>query len=503
MQKTITLKKAEYTYGEKHVLNGVSFVCTQNERLCILGENGAGKSTLLKILTGELELTSGALEKIGHIRTVYVPQEFPKESIELTVESYIEKQAGQALFKKVHTHAKELGFDTEKNASKKCGSISGGQQKILALAVAFAASPDFILLDEPENHIDIVSRIVLIRKLQEYRGGVIFISHDRLIIDAIASKVAELAQGQLHISEGGYDDYIETKMERIGGMQRKFDTETKRIRQLSESIVILGQKALRGKEISAYRRKKEELDDLKQAHKESPRPDDRKTKIKIHQGENGLHGGKLLCRITNGFFRFVGSKSDMFREINLEARSGGHIVLLGRNGTGKSTFLKCLTGEINFTKGEVSWGNDVRFAYFDQHAQFDPKETALDVIGDKLNCLDLEARSVLGTMRFSEDRMEAPIGTLSGGEKMRLRFAIVFGKKPELIILDEPTNHLDEVTWEILLEACKKSKSTILLVSHDYEFIESFNPSVFWMIQGQSINPRYKDLPILLSEMGA
>ena len=175
----------------------------------------------------------------------------------------------------------------------------------------------------------------------------------------------------------------------------------------------------------------------------------------------------------------------------------------GRNGTGKSTFLKCLTGEYAFTKGEVSWGNGVTWAYFDQHAPFDPAQTALTVIGEKLNCLDLEARSVLGMVRFSEDRMEAPIGTLSGGEKMRLRFAIVFGKKPDFVILDEPTNHLDEVTWEILLEACKKSKSTILLVSHDYEFIENFSPSVFWMIEGQSINPRYKDLAVLLEEMGA
>ena len=369
--------------------------------------------------------------------------------------------------------------------------------------MAFAASPDFILLDEPENHIDIVSRIILIRKLQEYRGGVIFISHDRLIIDAIATKVAELARGELHISEGGYDEYIETKMLRIGGLQRKFDTETKRIRQLSESIVILGQKALRGKEVSLYRRKKEELEGLKHSHKESPRPDDRKTKIKIHQSEEGRHGGKLLCRIHEGSFRYPAHKADMFRNINLEMRTGGHIVLLGRNGTGKSTFLKCITGENKFSKGEITWGNDVKWAYFDQHASFDLSKTALEVIGEKLNCLDLQARSVLGTMRFSEDRMEAAIGTLSGGEKMRLRFAIGFGLKPDLIILDEPTNHLDEVTWEILLEACKKSKSTILLVRHDYEFIESFNPSVFWMIEGQAINARYKELPVLLKEMGA
>src|SRR5258708_6467324 len=419
MQKTIALKKAEYAYGQKLLRRGASFICTQHERLCILGENGAGKSTLLRILAGELELTSGVMEKIGHIRTVYVPQEFPKEFMELSIADYIEKQGGRALLKKIYANGKELGFDIERNVKKLCGAISGGQQKILALSIAFAASPDFIFLDEPENHIDIVSRIVLIRKLQEYRGGIIFISHDRLIIDALATKVAELAQGQLHVSEGGYGEYIETKMVRIGGLQRKFDTETKRIKQLTEAVVILGQKAFRGKEVSLFHKKKEELDELKQSHKESPRPDDRKTKIRIHQAEEGLHGGKLLCRIKGGYFRFPGSKADMFRDIDLEVRSRGHIVLLGRNGAGKSTFLKCLTGEMAWTKGEVVWGNGVKWAYFDQHAQFDPQRTALDIVGEKLHCLNLEARSVLGAMRFTTDRMEAAIGTLSGGEKMR------------------------------------------------------------------------------------
>mgnify|MGYP001569158364 CR=1 FL=1 len=503
MQKTITLRKAVYAYGEKTIFDEVSFSCSYGERLCILGENGVGKSTLLRILTGELELESGAFEKTGHIRSVYVPQEFPPEYKDLTVEAYIEKLGGKALFKKVYTISEELGFEAERYASRLCKELSGGQQKIVALSIAFASSPDFIMLDEPENHIDIVSRIVLIRMLQAYKGGIIFISHDRLIIDAIATKVAELAQGKLHMSEGDYQDYIKAKMERIGGLQRKYDTESKRIKQLSENIVILRQKAHRGKEVSAYHKTKDELDELKKAHKESGRPDDRKTKIRIAQSSYGLHGGKLLCRIKDAFFRYPGARADMFRELNVEARTPGHIVLLGRNGTGKSTFLKCLTGELKFSKGEIAWGNAVKWGYFDQHAQFDPRKTPLAIVKDALNLDDQDAKAVLGSMRFNEDRMKAAVGTLSGGEKMRVRFALVFGSKAEFIILDEPTNHLDEVTWEILLAACKNSKSTLLLVSHDYEFIEEFDPSVFWMIQGQTIVPRYKELSQLLEEMGA
>jgi ATPase subunit of ABC transporter with duplicated ATPase domains len=384
-----------------------------------------------------------------------------------------------------------------------CGSLSGGQQKIIALGSVLATNPDVLLLDEPENHIDIVSRVVLIKMLQEYKGSIIFISHDRLIIDALATKVAEMAQGRLHISEGGYDEYIEKKMERIGGMQRAYDAESKRIKQLESSISILAQKAFRGKEISLYKRKKAELEKLKDDHSENSRPEDKKTKIKIHMSSEGLHQGKLLCRMSKGFFRYEGKKGDMFRDVSLEMRSGKHIVLLGRNGSGKSTFLKCLMGEYNLNEGTMHWGTDITRAYFDQHVEFAPNALPVDIVMEKLNCVDVEARAALGSMRFDQDMMETPIKSLSGGERMRLRFAIVFGQKPDLIVLDEPTNHLDEVTWEILLDACKKSKSTILLVSHDYEFIEEFKPHVFWMCHGQSVVERYKDLPTLLGEMGA
>ncbi len=509
MLKSITLKKIAYAFDDKSIFKDISLRCSVGDRLCILGENGAGKSTLLKIISGELIAEEGLIEKTGHIRIIYIPQEFAHDCLDLTVSKYIEKIAGVTLEKKVASIAQELGFNTESHAKSLCRSLSGGQQKILALATGFATNPDFILLDEPENHIDIVSRMVLIRMLDEYKGGIIFISHDRLIIDAVATKVAEVANGVIHISEGAYDDYIEEKMARLGGLQRQFDAETKRIKQLETTVVILHQKALRGKEVSAYRRKKEELDALKKAHKDSPRPDDKKTKIRISQGESGFHGGKLLCRVKDVSFRYKGAKSDMFRDVSMEVRTGSHIVLLGRNGSGKSTFLKCLTGDLALEKAEkgegkglVEWADNIKRAYFDQHAEFDPEARPLEIIMKKLNCFEEEARAVLGAMRFNSDKMMLKTKDLSGGERMRLRFATVFGLKPDFLILDEPTNHLDEVTWEILLHACNTSKSTILLVSHDYEFIEAFNPGVFWVMGNQTVTPRFKELSYLLEEMG-
>ncbi len=503
MKKLITVKNIVYSHSDTPLLKGVSFRCEEGERLCILGENGSGKSTLLKIIAGEIEPESGIIDKSMHMRISYVPQEFEAAYGDATVSQYMEKKAGLTVTKRIATIAKELGLNVDRIADRTCGSLSGGQQKLLALSTVLATNPDYILLDEPENHIDIVSRMVLISMLQEYRGSVIFISHDRLIIDALATKVAEVAGGTMHVSEGGYDDYIENKMQRIGGMQRAYDAESKRIRQLENTVVILRQKALRGKEIAAYRRKKDELDGLKAAHKENGRPDDRKTRIRIHGGGDALHGGKLLCRMKDGGFHYPTAKHDIFRETNLEIRSGEHIVLLGRNGAGKSTFLKCLIQSEAVTSGEVTWTAGVKFSYFDQHTHFDPEARPLHIVMDRLNMMETEARSVLGAMRFDADKMMTQVKHLSGGERMRMRFGICFGAKPDVIILDEPTNHLDEVTWEILLHACKTSKSTILLVSHDYEFIEAFNPGVFWMHQGQSIVARYKELAVLLEEMSA
>ncbi|MDQ5961644.1 MAG: ATP-binding cassette, subfamily er 3, partial [Patescibacteria group bacterium] len=315
MQKTISVKNVEYAVHEKPILQGVSFRCAEDERICIFGENGAGKSTLLKIICGELEPDSGSVEKQGHIRFVFVPQEFDHSHQDLLIEEFIKEKAGETLSKKVHMFAKMLGFHVEKHKDTKCGRLSGGQQKILALSCAFALAPDFLLLDEPENHLDIVSRVELVRLLEEFRGAIIFISHDRLLIDGVATKIGEIVQGKIFISEGDYDDYIQTKVERIAGLQRDHDVRSKRIKQLSSAIVILQQKAFRGKEVSAYKRAKEELAGLKKEAKENGRPDEAQNKIKIASTEQGLHGGKLVLKVVKGMFEFPEPKKRIFDNV--------------------------------------------------------------------------------------------------------------------------------------------------------------------------------------------
>ncbi len=266
-------------------------------------------------------------------------------------------------------------------------------------------------------------------------------------------------------------------------------------------VVIMGQKAFRGKETATYHKFKAELDGLREKHKESDRPEDRRTKINIKQGSEGLHSGKLLCRVTDAAFAYEGNAKMAFKDVSLELRTGSHVVLLGRNGSGKSTFLKCLMGKLPLSEGTVTWAEKLKTAYFDQHTEFKGEETPIEIVMRELSLIDTAGRAALGAMKFDTDAMDTPISSLSGGQRMRLRFALVFGAKPDVLILDEPTNHLDEVTWEILLNACNASKSTILLVTHDQEFINELTSKTFWVLHKGQVAERHKELSDLIEEL--
>jgi ATP-binding cassette subfamily F protein 3 len=499
--KTISLKNISQSFMEKTILDNVSLKFTDNEHICIVGDNGTGKSTLLKIIVGTIEPTSGMVENNAHTRCYYIPQEFNPDDLKTTVDQFILKYGSIALYRKIFAISTQLGFNLEKALEKECALMSGGQQKILALSVGLASSPDFLLLDEPENHLDIISRLELIKVLKQYRGGILFVSHDRLMIDSVATKVAEVTDRKVFISEGGYQDYIDNRLARIAGLQRSFDTDSKRIKQIEAMMPILQAKAFRGKDVATYQKRKAELEELKDKQSDSPRASDKRTKITLQKSGSELHGGKLLCRIETARFGYPKSKGDIFRDISIDIRTGTNIVLLGRNGSGKSTFLKALTGNLPLSEGAVTWSEGITTAYFDQHAEFESAKTPVEIVMETLVCDEKKARGTLGLMKFTAEKMNTTIGQLSGGERMRLRFALVFGVHPDFIILDEPTNHLDEVTWQILLDACNASTSTLLLVTHDYEFINELESKVFWLIKHQTIKERHKDLEDIIEEL--
>ena len=500
MSKTISLIKITKDFGGNNVLSDVSLKLKDRERMCIVGENGAGKSTLLKILVGEIEPDEGSVVRSTNIVCHYVPQEFDPKDAEGSVQDFLEKYTDRKHFKDVFAFSRTLGYDIEKVLEKKCSTLSGGQQKILALSVALSVHPDFLLLDEPENHLDIVSRLALVQLLEQHEGGVVFISHDRQTVDAVAHRVTEVARGSVHISEGGFQKYLEARATRMATLQRMYDAEASRIRQIESSLSILQQKAIRGKGTSQYHARKNELEELKEKHAQG-RPEIVRTAVQIGQKHTALHDGRLICRVEDISFTYPGAETPIFKDTSLEMRTGSHIILLGRNGAGKSTFLKTLMKKLPLSQGSVSWVENTKIAYFDQHAELDPKKSALETVASGLKVDDQTAYQALGAMKFSRERMGTKVGNLSGGERMRIRFAMVFGASPTFILLDEPTNHLDEVTWEILLEAVNDSPSTILLVTHDYKFIEGVKEKIFWLMHKNTIEERNKSLEQLVKEI--
>ena len=226
-----------------------------------------------------------------------------------------------------------------------------------------------------------------------------------------------------------------------------------------------------------------------------------RTAVQIGQKHTALHDGRLICRVEDISFTYPGAETPIFKDTSLEMRTGSHIILLGRNGAGKSTFLKTLMKKLPLSQGSVSWVENTKIAYFDQHAELDPKKSALETVASGLKVDDQTAYQALGAMKFSRERMGTKVGNLSGANRLRIRFAMVFGASPTFILLDEPTNHLDEVTWEILLEAVNDSPSTILLVTHDYKFIEGVKEKIFWLMHKNTIEERNKSLEQLVKEI--
>jgi ATP-binding cassette subfamily F protein 3 len=499
MKETISIKNVRFGYDDHEMFSGISATISSGDRVLVVGENGAGKSTFMRLCLGELAVDAGTVTRPRSL-CVYVPQEFSGNKQTLTEyfgelhPKHLSKAKELALF---------LGFPKKLMAHDdlELSGLSGGQQKILSLARAIAPSPSFLFLDEPENHLDIVSRARLIELLYEFRGALVMVSHDRTTVDTLASSIFEIDKGHLYVTEGGYEEYLEARASRIENAQVAFDNREKRIKQMEKSVRILGKIAFRGKGVANYQNRKAELEQLKQESKSETRASDSKTKIGLAVKSEHKHSGKRIATITNLNCGYYPTEKPIVVTKGLEIFSGETIVLLGRNGSGKSTILKTLMNELTPIAGEVKWGNDITYAYFNQHAEFDPTHTPLQIAQDVLGYRDDEARRVLGMVKFNGQLMITKVGELSGGQRMRLRFALTFSQRPDFLILDEPTNHIDETTWEILLSVCKEFSGTLLVVSHDYAFIKELDPKYYWVIKQGKLEERYKDIDELLEEL--
>ncbi|TAA48147.1 ATP-binding cassette ATPase Uup [Corallincola spongiicola] len=525
----LVLEDACLAYGQVPLLENANFTIEAGERVCLVGRNGAGKSSLMKVICGDVQLDDGRLQLRSDVRMARLDQDPPAKA-DVTVFDYIAGGLGdtgnhlrdfQALSlsmdaddaaamsklaelqskldavdgwsfqSQIETIAKRLELDINADLA----SLSGGWLRRVALARALVTQPDLLLLDEPTNHLDIDAVLWLEQFITQFKGAIIFISHDRTFIRKLATRIVDLDRGVLTSWPGNYDKYLEGKatwLETEAKHQAEFD---KRLAE-EEKWIRQGIKARRTRNEGRVRA-------LKAMRQERSERIDRQGRaaMQINEGEKS---GKLVFELKEVAL----SRGDklLFDGMTTQIMRGDRIALVGPNGCGKSSLIKMLLGEISATQGAFRCGTKLQTAYFDQYRdQLDPDKTVVDTVADGRQEFEYQGRMrhVLGYLQdflFAPKRALQPVRALSGGEKNRLLLAKLFLKPSNLLILDEPTNDLDVETLELLEELVAQYPGTVLLVSHDRAFIDNVATSC-WRFEGTAgLNIHvggYSELPML------
>jgi len=499
----IRISRGELAFGEDSILDKADLQINSGERVCLVGRNGAGKSSLLKVLMGLQHLDDGQMLMSNDIRIAMLEQD-PPESCDMKVFDYVAQGVAQnaKLLTDYHRVTSEIAKDAseanltklaniqaeleQKNAwqdeqrieqvlsklsldaNKQVSDLSGGWLRKLALAKALVSDPNLLLLDEPTNHLDISSVLWLEKFLKDYSGTIVFISHDRAFIRRLSTRIIDLDRGRLTSYPGDYDKYVEQKQHDLQVESSKNALFDKKLAE-EEAWIRQGIKARRTRNEGRVRAL-EKLRLERKARREVKRQGD----MSISSGDRS---GKLVFESEKLNMSF-GDK-DVINNLDLLISRGDRLALIGANGTGKSTLIKLLMEQIKPTSGKMRVGVNLEIAYFDQHReQLDPDKTVQDTVAEGKQEVTINGRTrhVLGYLQdflFSPKRARTPVRALSGGEKNRLLLARLFLRPSNLLILDEPTNDLDIETLELLEEVVANYSGTVILVSHDRDFVNN------------------------------
>ena len=497
------LKNASILFGQPPLIDNAELNIQSGERVCIVGRNGSGKSTLMKVLAGEVKLDEG--QRISPTDTVIsrLAQD-PPQDVSGDVFDYVAEGLEDVaqILKDYHHITNEIANDpSEKNlnhmqnlqeqldarnawqfeqrinnvltqlqlpAEKTLSELSGGWRRKAALARAIVCQPDILLLDEPTNHLDIDMVLWLEKALLNYEGAIVFISHDRAFIRKLATRIVDIDRGQVVSYPGNYERYLEQKahdLEVEETQNREFDKKLAK----EEVWIRQGIKARRTRNEGRVRALKK----LREEHQSRRNV----TGTAIIQRNSGGQSGKRVFEMENLSYEISGKQ--IISQLDLLITRGEKLALIGPNGCGKSTLIKLLLGELEQGEGEIFRGTNLEVAYFDQHrSTLELDKPVIDVIADGKREVSFNGgtRHVIGYLQdylFSPDRVNAPVSTLSGGEKNRLMLAKLMLKPSNLLVLDEPTNDLDVETLELLESLLVEYQGTVLLVSHDREFVDN------------------------------
>ncbi len=496
-------------YGVTTILSNISIQIQERERIGLVGVNGAGKSTLLQVLAGEASYDSGTISKSKETRVGYLAQNSGlqtnetighemlsvfahlveaeqelrqleqdmadpkiidnekryKETMEryATRSEWFREQGGYEMEAKIRGILHGMGFG-EFAQDTPIHTLSGGQKTRLALARMLLQEPDLLLLDEPTNHLDIPTLTWLEGHLRSYAGAILVVSHDRYFLDAIVDAIVEIERSAAKRYPGNYSKFIDQKALDMEQQGKLFDKQQGEIAKLEEFVNKNLARASTTKRAQSRRTTLEKMDRL-----DKPQGDLKRANF---QFEIERPTGKEVLRADGITYGFTPDKP-LFKDISMYLRRGESIAMIGPNGTGKTTLLKTLTGELTPDRGVIDWGANVKLGYYDQEQSgLTPTNTVLGELWDAFPHIEeARIRTVLGNFLFSGDDVKKKISSLSGGEKARVSLAKLMLLKANVLILDEPTNHLDLYSKEVLEASLLEYEGTLIFISHDRYFL--------------------------------
>ena len=505
-----------FVIGE-NLLENFSFEVQEGECVAILGRNGCGKTTLFRILTGEIDYDDGEVfvnpnKRLGLISQIpRFPAGFSVEDVLRSAFSHLVKtrEKMEQLEKAMANggSAEQLrqydeltnrfesggGYEMDVEVDKVCNglgitsaqriqefdSLSGGEKTRVNLARLLLEKTDILLLDEPTNHLDLRSVEWLESYINSFKGTVLTISHDRYFLDQVADRVIEIVDGHAEFYSGNYSFYIEEKQARFDLQMKQYEQEQAKLKQLGYTVERMKGWGINNRTL--YRRAMSIQHRMERIRK-TEKPKTEKT-MKATFGEKDF-SGDVVFKMKNVTKTF--GERTLFSDVNLNVEGGERIAILGDNGTGKSTFIKCLLGEES-CGGKIQFGTTVKWGYLPQIIHFDhPERSLYDTMLYEKNCTPQTARDRLGAFLFQGEDVFKTVGNLSGGEQSRLRLCMLMDEKINLLILDEPTNHLDIASREWVEAAIEEFEGVLLFVSHDRYFIEKFAERI-WLLEDGGI----------------
>jgi ATP-binding cassette subfamily F protein 3 len=516
----VTVMKVSLNFFERQIFNQIGLQVNPGDRIGLVGRNGSGKTTLLRIIKGEIAPETGEVRIAKKSRIGYLPQDIHEAVSGFLLQSLIESIPGRAdlenrLKEVEHTlkadpdkqnqtksgekiaaihqdlnrldlefprHEAEkillgLGFETA-DFIRPVATLSGGWKMRAALATLLYQKPDLLLLDEPTNHLDIPSVRWLVEFLQNFKGAMILVSHDREFLNKQVNRIVSFETEGMRSYKGNYDFYLKAREEEVKSLEARAKNQEQKIRDAKRFIERFRSKATKARQAQSKLKLVEKMELIETFKKEKT----------IHFSfPEVVRSGKEVVFIEGVSKRF--GKNVLYDDLNLRALRGERIAIIGPNGCGKTTLLKVVAGEIEADRGKISFGHKVSVSYFAQHHSdlLNPKKTVVEEVYQVVPNASIGfVRNVCGAFLFSGSDVDKTIRVLSGGERARVSLAKLLVNPGNFMLMDEPTNHLDIESSETLIDALKEYKGTLLFVSHNQSFVNRLATKI-WDIRGQGI----------------